>query len=133
MVSNLTNLTQTYSLEAIIDCILYSSLKKVIVVTGYVLRLTNNLIKKLKHHDDLITEDVITVPEFEHALFRWLKVEQLALKKPANYANLRSSMNLFEDNDGLLRLKGRFANPALEYEQQYPIILRGRDRHTWLF
>ena len=81
------------------------------------LRFTNNLLKKLKHLDDLITEDVVTVPEFEHALLRWLKVEQLGFKEQANYANLRSSLNLFDD-DGLLQLKGRFANSALEYEQQ---------------
>ena len=75
----------------------------------------------------MITDDVITVPEYEHALLRWLKDEQLSLKLQANYANLRASLQLFEDSHGLLRLKGRFANSALEYERQHPIILRGRD------
>ena len=61
IVANVTNLTQTYSLKAIIDCTRYSSLKKLIVVTRYVLRFTNSLLKKLKHQDDLVTDDVITV------------------------------------------------------------------------
>ena len=117
VVANLTNLTQTYSLKATIVCTRYSSIKKLIVVTGYVLRFTNNLLKKLKHQDDLITDDVITVPEYEHALLRWLKDEQLSLKLQANYANLRASLQLFEDSHGLIRLKGCFANSALEYER----------------
>ena len=118
---------EVYCTVIYVRCTRYSSLKKLIVVTGYVLRFTNNLLKMLKHQDDLVTDDVITVPEYEHALLRWLKDEQLLLKLQANYANLRASLQLFEDGDAILRLKGRFANSALEYERQHPIILRGKD------
>ena len=36
-------------------------------------------------------------------------------------------MRLFEDNVGLMRLKGRFANSSLEYEEQHPVILCSKD------
>ena len=101
---------EVYCAVIYVRCTRYSSLKKLIVVTGYVLRFTNNLLKKLKHQDDLVTDDVITVPEYEHALLRWSKDKQLLLKLQANYANLRASLQLFEDGDAILRLKGRFAN-----------------------
>ena len=38
-------------------------------------------------------------------------------------------MNLFENNHGLLHLKGRFANSSLIYEEQHPVILRGKESY----
>ena len=35
-----------------------------------------------------------------------------------------SSLNLFAKSQNILRLKGRFSNSLLEYEQKYPIISR---------
>ena len=54
------------------------------------------------------------------------------IKKQSNYGNVRASLNLFDDKDGLLRLKGRFANSKLTYEQQYPVLLRGDSHFTKL-
>ena len=42
------------------------------------------------------------------------------IKKQSNCGNVRSSLNIFDDKDGLLRLKGRFPNSKLRYKQQYP-------------
>ena len=87
------------------------------------------LLKKIRKQNDLIMGDVITVPEYELSLSNWLEEEQKMLKGQRNYTNLCASLRLFKDEDGLLRLKGRFANSSLQYQQQHPIILHDKDRH----
>jgi hypothetical protein len=117
------------SLNTVIDCTRYSSLKKLIVTTGYVMRVINNLRKRVKKQSDVITDDVLKVDEYETALSMWIKDEQLVIKRQSNFRNLRASLNLFEDKDGSLRLKGRFANSSLKYEEQHPVLLRCKDSH----
>jgi hypothetical protein len=133
-VSNLTAQTntedsETRSLSSVINCKRFSSLKKLIVTTGYVLRFIKNLRKRIKKQENLITNDMLTLAEFNEALELWIKDEQRLLKKQDNYGNIRSSLQLFESEDGLLRLKGRFANSSLQYQEQFPIILRNKDSY----
>ena len=134
-VANFSNQThkgqdnQKCSLSSVINSDRFSSLKKLILVTGYVLRFVNNLRKRVKKETNLITEDMITVTEYNEALIMWIKDEQFQLKQQDNYSKLEASLHLFEDKDGVLRLRGRFANASLQYEEQYPIILRNRQRY----
>ena len=114
---------KTCSLRAVIDCTRYSSLKKLVLVTGYVIRFIKNVRKRVKKQDDLVCEDVLTVSEYNAASHMWIKDEQLLMKEQDNYANLCASLRLFEDKDELLRLKGRFANTSLKQEEQHPAIL----------
>ena len=134
-VANFSNQThkgqdnQKCSLSSVINSDRFSSLKKLILVTGYVLRFVNNLRKRVKKETNLITEDMITVTEYNEALIMWIKDEQFQLKQQDNYSKLEASLHLFEDKDGVLRLRGRFANASLQYEEQYPIILRNRQSY----
>ena len=99
------------------------------MTTGYVMRFINNLRKRVKKQSDVITDDVLKVDEYETALSMWIKDELLVIKRQSNFRNLRASLNLFEDKDGSLRLKGRFANSSLKYEEQHPVLLRCKDSH----
>ncbi|CAB4009873.1 Hypothetical predicted protein [Paramuricea clavata] len=94
------------SLNTVIDCTRYSSLKKLIVTTGYVMRFINNLRKQVKKQSDVITDNVLKVDEYETALSMRIKDEQLVIKRQSIFCNLRASLNLFDDKDGWLRLKG---------------------------
>ena len=58
-----------------------------------------------------------------------MKGEQNILKMTSNFHKLSSSLGLFEDKDGVLRVKGRFANAATTYQEKYPIIIGNGDRH----
>ncbi|CAB4030027.1 integrase core domain, partial, partial [Paramuricea clavata] len=120
---------ETCSLSDVIDCTRYSSLNKLVVTTGYVIRFLNNLRKRTKNHGNLITENVLTADEYEQALHMWIKEEQSLIKGQSNFANVCASLNLFEDKDGFLRLKGRFANSNLRYQDQHPMILRGNESY----
>ena len=57
----------------------------------------------------------------------WIKEEQIVMKEQSNCTDLCASLRLFEDNVGLMWLKGRFANSSLEYEEQHQVILRSKD------
>ncbi|CAB4045566.1 Hypothetical predicted protein, partial [Paramuricea clavata] len=92
-------------------------------------RFLNNLRKRTKNHGNLITENVLTADEYEQALHMWIKEEQSLIKGQSNFANVWASLNLFEDKDGFLRLKGRFANSNLRYQDQHPMILRGNESY----
>ena len=136
IVANLNNSAQDntkdsemHSLCSVIDCNKFSSLKKLIVTTGYVLRFIKNLRKRITKQENLITDDMLTVAQFNEALQLWIKDEQHLIKKQENYANIRSSLRLLESEDELLRLRGRFSNSSLQCQEQYPIILRNKDSH----
>ena len=106
------------SLNTVIDCTRFSTLKRLVSVTGYVTRFIGNIRKRLEKRTDIITDEVLTVEEHEEASSRSIAEEQLMIKEKPNYGNVRASLNLFDDKDGLLRLRGRFANSKLRYEQQ---------------
>ena len=88
VVANLNNSAQDntkdsemHSLCSVIDCNKFSSVKKLIVTTGYVLRFIKNLRKRITKQENLITDDVLTVVEFNEALQLWIKDEQHLMKK----------------------------------------------------
>ena len=71
---------KTCSLSDILDCTRYSSLNKLIVTTGYLMRFVNNLRKRTKNKGNLITDIVLTAEEFDEALSMWIKEEQSLIK-----------------------------------------------------
>ena len=116
------------SISAVIDCTRYSSLKKLLLTTGYVMRFVNNLRKRVgKLHGDMVKDSVLTFDEYDEALKIWIKEGHLLMKEQSNYTNLCASLRLFVDKYGLMRLRGRFANSSLVYEERHPVILRSKD------
>ena len=49
---------------------------------------------------------------------------RIKTKQETDFAKLKVSLKLFVDALGLLRLKGRFENAALHYDEKHPLILR---------
>lgn len=77
----------------------------------------------------------LTVKELHKAVSHWISISQAAHFK-TEVAALRSgtslprssplvSLNVFRDEDGLLRVGGRQQNSKLSYDRQHPIILHG--------
>ena len=77
-------------------------------------------------NEELI-KDTLSVEERDQAADLWIKYEQDRLRQQSNFKKLNSSLKLVEVLKQMLRLKGRFGNTLLDYEQKYPIILRGGD------
>ena len=82
----------TCSLNTVVDSTRFNTLKRLISVTGYVIGFIGNIRKRLEERPDIITDEVLTVEEYEEALSRWFAEEQLMIKENTNYGNVRASL-----------------------------------------
>ena len=57
-----------------------------------------------------------------------VKEEQEILQRQSDFGKVKVSLKLFVDTLGLLRLKGRFENAALNYDEKHPLILRSLEK-----
>ena len=95
------------------------------MVTCYVLRFIKNISNKVSKIREEINTD-----EYNIALKLWLKNEQTLLKFEGNFDKLHKSLQLSDDHDKILRLKGRFENATeMGGDEKHPIILRDRNSH----
>ncbi|XP_066934625.1 uncharacterized protein [Clytia hemisphaerica] len=121
-----TTLTMTKipatNLQAIIEYERFGSLEKLISILSYVRRFIENLRKKKKGKP--LSLDTLLTEERKDTMELIIANEQHQLKGLENYQKLKSSLNLFEDQKGLLRLRGRFGNSTLQYQEKHPLILR---------
>ena len=114
-------------LSEIIDIKKFSSLYRFVNVISYVFRFINNVKKKIRK-EETQTNELITLEEYNHSLLHILKDHQQDIKHSPSFSKLQSSLKLFEDN-GLLRLRGRFQNSTISDDQKFPIFI---DSQSWL-
>ena len=108
-----------------IDIKRFSWLKTLIIVTGHVIRFVNNLKQTLKNDNtNALLENILTIDEYKNALNLWINAEQEILQKQTDFGKLKVSLIFFVDTLGLLRLKGRFKNAALDFDEKHPLVLR---------
>ena len=119
------------SLFNIIEIARYSFLKRLIAIVGYVYRFVNNLKSRL-NKEACVTNDVLSVEECQNALTKLILQDQVEIKKSNNFERVKNSLKLFEDKEGILRLRGRFSNANLTYDSKYPALLRGESQLTEL-
>ena len=109
------------TIHNVIDTTRFILLKKLVIVTAFVIRFVNNL--KNNNANGLLG-NTLTIDEYNNALNLWIKTEQEILQRQTDFGKLKVSLKLFVDTLGLLRLKGRFENAALDYDEKHPLILR---------
>ena len=108
----------------------FSLLKKLVIVTGYVIRFENDVKGTLKNNDtNALSENTLTIDEYKNALNLWIKAEQEILQRQTDFGKFKVSLRLFVDVLRLLRLKGRFENAALDYDKTLPLILRSLENN----
>ena len=109
------------NIHKIIEITRYSSFKKLMMVTCYMLRFIKNISNKVSKIRKEVNAD-----EYNVALKLWIKNEQSLL----NFDKLHKSLKLFDDHDKILRLKGRFENATeMGGDEKHPIILRDGNSH----
>ncbi len=103
----------------------YSSFQKMIGVIAWVLRYIHNFVATWSqiHTKEKRTGD-LTVEEMNEAEMMLIRNEQHHIQQNTNYKNLERSLNLFTDEKGIIRLRGRLENADLEYATKFPILLR---------
>ena len=111
-------------LSNVIDSTRYSSLKKLVMVTCYVKRFVTNLLNSIKRPTEAVHDEIPGVAEYNQSLDSWIADEQKQIRKQSNFSKMKSSLKLFEDEKGFLRLRGRFGNANWNYDEKYPLLLR---------
>ena len=125
-VTNIDN--DDIGLAKILDPKGMSSLQKLVIITALVTRFIGNLSKKAARQD--INNDEMDADEYQDALTRWIKEEQRLMQHQANFGKIEKSLKLFNEDDNILRLRGRFGSSTqLTQEEKFPILLRDDSSH----
>ena len=105
----------------------YSSLHRLYMVTAYVMRFKNNMIASIRSRTlagHVKLSGNISTSEYRDAEKEIIRFEQFHIKKSDKFNLWKKSLNLFFDDDGILRLKGRLENSSLKFNEKFPILLR---------
>ena len=106
------------SLSSIIDPNKYSSYAKLIRVTAWVYRFCKNIKSKL------YTKSHLTPTEINHAEESWIKINQSNHDQASKqYRQLSAQLNVYTDERGILRCRGRLQNAPLSNETKHPILI----------
>ena len=115
--------------ESVVDCNAYSTWRKLVRVTAWVLRLKNNLLARLKRDDEAyeINQGQLTPEELERSRMYWIKLAQTSLKERMKRNDFKM-LTPFIDADGIIRVGGRVDNAVVSYETRHPALLPYRHR-----
>ena len=82
-----------------------------------------NYLKSKIRRGILISDEHLTLDEYNQVKHIWLQSNQDALRNDANFKNLKLQLNFYEDADAIIRSKGRVGSYKLPYDTKYPIML----------
>ena len=100
---NLAATEVKHTIGEVIDCERFSSFRRLVRVTTYVLR----AVKMFKSKVDSQSSDSLSVEELSEAERRWIQDSQGHQEREKSFDSLKSQLNLFLDKDGLWRCGGR--------------------------
>ena len=127
-VATTTNLVQEttpirdIALSNIIDTTKFNELTRLLRVSAIVLK----FIKKLKARiskEQFLEVEVLTAEELKEGRNLWIRESQRKLELKPNYENLKQQLGIYEDEEHILRCRGRLGNSCLTEETRFPIIL----------
>ena len=128
----ITLVVESKGIGGVLDCSKCSSLDKLLRITSYLLRFIFNLRTKQKNSNDYRSGDLSTeqiVISKEH----WVKYEQLFIANSDKYDRVKSSLRLYYDKKGILRLNTRISNVEnFNFEKKFRILLRSDSHFTQL-
>ena len=116
--------------EAIIDCNHYSTLKRLLRVTAYVMKFALFLKAKVKGGNTPTT--TVTAANVEQALMYWIRISQGLLTQDGGFPVWQRQLGLYCDKDGLWRCQGRLDNADLPEDTKHPAILYRKHHFTVL-
>ena len=120
--------------ESPIDCTKFSSWRRLLRVTAYILRLVWNLRancnknKAPEENNMKPKEGPLSPEELESAENHWIKESQKSLKDRLMKGKLKN-LSPYTDSDGIVRVGGRADNALVSYETKHPALL---PREHWI-
>ena len=104
--------------ENVIDISRFSSFKRLVRLTAWVLRLVRNIKSKQSENQELRE---LTKAEMQEAKDLWIKQAQLHCHDE-KCRKMFTSLGVYSDT-GILRCQGRMEHTDLDYEAKFPSIL----------
>ncbi|XP_046843232.1 uncharacterized protein LOC124437283 [Xenia sp. Carnegie-2017] len=107
----------------VIDSERFSSWRKLVRVTAWVLRAKSTLLAKVRSTaKDTARGDCLTPAELERSRTFWIKRAQTKIRAQLKSNELRS-LSPFTDEEGTVRVGGRIDNSLVSYETKHPALL----------
>ena len=97
----------------------FSSVTKLITVTALVLLFVEKL-KKVKSREEM---EEASLRLYRQAEKLWIKYVQKEILKSDKYPQMKSSLGLYQDEEGMLRCQGRIGLSSLPHDTRFPILL----------
>ena len=114
---------------SLVDAKRFSKIQKLLRVSAYILRFVWNLRSKMK--DETTKTGPLTTKEMNEAKTLWLKYDQSFIKNSTDFSKTKHSLNLFEDDYGLLRSRTRISGvETVDFNRKCPILLRKKSQLT---
>ena len=114
-------------LSQIIDCKKFGSFERLIVTTSLVLKFCRILLNRVRAGD---TEDSFDLrAEAEH---RWIMECQKMVTSDRKFEQWNRQLDLFQDEKGVWRCRGRIQNAAVSYSTKHPVLLHKDHHFTYL-
>ena len=104
-------------IEQIIDIKKFNKVSRLLRVTAYVLRFISILKKSDAEKGELSTDEIVSAERI------WIKRVQSKIVNSDKFKHMSSSLSLFEDDEGVVRSRGRIENAPLPYDTRFPILL----------
>ncbi len=124
---NLLITTPTPTVGRVIKCEDFSILTRLLRVTAYVLRAAKLFRRSITHPKGPLTPE-----ELVEAERLWVIDTQTHLRSERNLKVWQKQFDLFTDDNGLIRCRGRLKNADLPYATKYPLFLPRRGHFTTL-
>ena len=99
----------------------FSDVDRLLRITAFVQRFRNNILAHVRGHEKCIGD--LNVTEIEDAEIFLVKTQHF-INQDDKFNLLRKSLNVFADEKGLLRLKGRLEHAYVVFDTKCPILLR---------
>ena len=123
--------SETRSINLVFDINRYSSLRKLVRITALVLHFINKLKSRkigVPQHDGNESKDkeissALGRAELVNAENAWVKAAQADLRQQDNFEQLKTTLNIIEDENGMLRCLGRLENSDLDEYACRPFII----------
>ena len=105
-------------LSRVIDCERFESLDRLIATTALVLRFCRILLSRVRAHETVATHDLDGEAER-----LWISECQRTVVADKNFAHWQKQFDLFQDESGVWRCRGRIQNAAVPYSTKHPVLL----------
>ena len=100
------------------SCERFSSLDRLLSTTALVLKFCQILLDRIRPEDSTDCSDVNDMAEQ-----RWIIESQRMLVADKNFKNWQKELDLFHDESGMWRCRGRIQNASVPYTTKHPALL----------